>query len=304
MKEETRLAKQKIKDEIRDKYKPYLDLLVASGGALNLKDFSILLNLDYTKTTRDLKFIEENTNIIKSYKRIDISKAGTPKNSKVICLTRAGWKYLTDKSRNEVKFENEATMENIRLKAYEYVNLSRYREKNIAFKEKLLEIFGNASDVMNQKFLFDGEEIIDIDKFFKETKFTLTTYSSPQKENENENIYKIKATYTCKRLYAKNFLEDMDFLIAILEYIYFSTKEMDSIDIKFDIKVDCIVINKPDIALFVHLKNLYKRKYHYFFTTDINIGYKNRRKFKTIFKEVYKRVDFYKLEDDYTLTCL
>ena len=102
MKEETRLAKQKIKDEIRDKYKPYLDLLVASGGALNLKDFSILLNLDYTKTTRDLKFIEENTNIIKSYKRIDISKAGTPKNSKVICLTRAGWKYLTDKSRNEV----------------------------------------------------------------------------------------------------------------------------------------------------------------------------------------------------------
>lgn len=29
MKEETRLAKQKIKDEIRDKYKPYLDLLVA-----------------------------------------------------------------------------------------------------------------------------------------------------------------------------------------------------------------------------------------------------------------------------------
>ena len=43
MKEETRIEKQRKLEEIKDKYKPYFDLLSNCGGALPLRDFSILL---------------------------------------------------------------------------------------------------------------------------------------------------------------------------------------------------------------------------------------------------------------------
>ena len=298
MKEETKLKKQQFKDEIRDKYKHYFDLLVNCGGALNLKDFSILLNLDYTKTTRELKYIEENTNIIKSYIRNDLSEIGTPRRSKTICLTRAGWKYLTDKARNEVKFENPSTMDNIKLKAFSYANLRKYKAKNTRLKEDIISIHGKPIENMNILALFDGEKVIDIDKFFNSTKFTITRF-----KYEGTSEYYIDACYVSNRLYINSFLEEMDELLAILEYIYARDKDGDS-NVKFNINVKCILRHKPDIPLFIHLKNKYIRKYHYFFTTDINIPFKHRRKFKTIFKEVYKRVDFLKLEDDYSLSDL
>ena len=135
MKEETRIEKQRKLEEIKDKYKPYFDLLSNCGGALPLRDFSILLEIEYTKTTRDLKYIENNCTLIKSYERLDESLKGTPRRSKVICLTRRGWKELTGKNRNEVKFENEETMDNIKLKAYKYTKLKAKQERANEFKE-------------------------------------------------------------------------------------------------------------------------------------------------------------------------
>lgn len=296
MKKETKLKKEQLKEEIRKEYKHYFDLLVAVGGALNLKDFSILLNLDYTKTTRELKYIEENTNIVKSYTRVDCDANKPPTQRKVICLTRAGWKYLTNKSRNEVKFENDTTMNNIRLKAYHYCNLRIKQEKNIKLKDSILDIYGNPKDKMT--LLFDGQEEIDINEFFKKTKFTLTRFSV-----KDDNNFYIDATYMSNRLNMKKFLEDMDLLLSILEYIYDEDKK-DNSKINFNINVKCILRYKPDIPLFVHFKNMYKRKYHYYFTTDTDISYNQRRNFKTIFKEVYKRVDFFRLEDNYELTKL
>ena len=294
MKKETKLKKEQLKEAIKKQYTSYFDLLVAVGGALYLQDFSVLLNLDYTKTTRELKYIEENTNIIKSYTRVDCDPSKPPTSRKVICLTRAGWKYLTNKSRNEVKFENDTTMNNIRLKAYHYCNLRKLQEKNIDFKNAILKVYGNPKDDM--ALLFDGQEEIDINEFFKKTKFTLTYVSVKDKNNLS-----INATYISNRLNMKKFLEEMDLLLSILEYLYDRAKEDDDSKVKFNINVKCILRYKPDIPLFIHLKNKYERKYHYYFTTDTDIAFKHRRKFKTIFKEVYKRVDFYKLEDNYKL---
>lgn len=297
MKEETKLKKQQFKNEIRDKYKHYFDLLVNCGGALNLKDFSMLLKLDYTKTTRELKYIEENTNIIKSYIRDDLSINGTPRRSKTICLTRAGWKYLTNKTRNEVKFENEATMDNIRLKAYEYSYLNNYRNKTNTFKDTIIKMYGNAYEDMKGCLLFDGESMIDIDEFFNKTKFILTNF-----EHVGNYEYQINACYIRNRLSSEKFLEEMDQLLSILEFLYDKRKTDKNNSVKFNINVKCILRHKPDIGLFIHLKNKYQRKYHFYFTTDMDVSFKQRRSFKTLFKEVYKRVEFLGLEDDYTLT--
>lgn len=294
MKEETKLKKQKIKDEIRDKYKHYFDLLVGAGGALNLSDFSILLNLDYTKTTRELKEIEEKTNIIKSYTRVDCDPSKPPTTRKVICLTRPGWKYLTGKERNQVKFENETTMNNIRLKAFKYVYLNMFENYTKKFKDRLIELHGNAKEDMPTYLLFDNEEIIDFDEIFKDTKFVLTKFKTVN------NGYQLDAYYISNRIYSKKLLEEMDQLLSVLEYIYEKEKG-DSKSVNFNINLKCIVRHKPDIGLFIHLKNKYKRKYHYYFTTDMDVMYKQRRSFKTIFKEVYKRVEFFKLEDNYKL---
>ena len=54
MKEETRIEKQRKLEEIKDKYKPYFDLLSNCGGALPLRDFSILL--DKTRLCRYNRF--------------------------------------------------------------------------------------------------------------------------------------------------------------------------------------------------------------------------------------------------------
>lgn len=307
MKEETKIKKQKELDEIKDKYKPYFDLLANCGGALPLKDFSRLLEIEYTKTTRDLKYIEQKCNIVKSYTRLDESDLRTPRREKVICLTRRGWKELTGKNRNEVKFENPETMDNIKLKAYKYAKLKSKREKANQFKELYISHFGSSAD--DVQLLSDGQEKVDVLKTLSDDNLMITRRYTCNIENEKmyqtERYYEIEFIAMYRSLSFKRFLSDLDRMISIFEYEY--DKVYDTIDkrranpLNLNIKVTCIVRQRVNIPKFIHAKNKYKRVYNYYTANMVDMKWWDSYDFKHYFKNVFKYINFKLLDDDYNL---
>lgn len=307
MKQETRLKKEAIKKEIKEKYSDYFDLLVNCGGALPLKDFSILLGIEYTKTTRELKKIENDCNFIKSYTRVDESAAGTPRRDKVICLTRAGWKYLTDKNRNEVKFENPETMDNIKLKAYKYAKLKSKREKANQFKELYLMHFGSSAE--DNQILRNDQEKVDVLKTLSDNNLLITRRYTCNIKNEQkyqtERYYEIEFIAMYRSLSFKRFLSDLDRMISVFEYEY--DRVYDSIDkrranpLNLNIKVTCIVRKRVNISKFIHAKNKYKRVYNYYTANMVNMKWWDSYNFKHYFKNVFKHIKFQLLDDDYNL---
>lgn len=307
MKEETKLKKQKKLEEIKNKYEEYFDLLTNCGGALPLKDFSILLGIEYTKSTRELKWIEENCNIIKSYIRMDESSRGTPRREKVICLTRFGWKELTGKNRNEVKFENEDTMDNIKLKAYKYIRLKDKQETANRYKELYIKSFGSSASEM--QFLSNNQEKVDVEKTLSDSNLIITKRHTSNIENERmyqiERFYDIEFIAIYRSLSFKRFLSDLDRMISVFEYEY--NKIYDTLDkrranpLNLNITVTCIVRKKVNISKFIHAKNKYKRVYNYYTANMSDMKWWDSYNFKHYFKNVFKHIKFQLLDDEYNL---
>ena len=307
MKEETRIEKQRKLEEIKDKYKPYFDLLSNCGGALPLRDFSILLEIEYTKTTRDLKYIENNCTLIKSYERLDESLKGTPRRSKVICLTRRGWKELTGKNRNEVKFENEETMDNIKLKAYKYTKLKAKQERANEFKEAYLSRFGSSAD--DKQVLRKDQERVDVAQTLSDDNLIITKRIRSAIENkemyETERVYDIDFIATYRSLSFKRFLSDLDKMISIFEYeydrLYDTPDKRSSNALNLNINVTCIVRQKVNISKFIHAKNRYRRVYNYYTVNMVDMKWWDSYNFKHYFKNVFKYINFKLLDDEYNL---
>lgn len=305
MKDETKEKKQAKLDEIKKEYKEYFDLLVASGGALPLADFSILLEKEYTKTTRDMKKIEQNCNIIKSYERLDESNTGTPRRSKVICLTRFGWRELTGKERNEVKFENERTMDNIKLKAYRYTKLKDKVDTAVKYKDAYIELYG--SSVNETQYLVGNQEKVDVEKTLSDEKLIIAmrNTSSNEARYETERVYDIEYIAMYRSLSFKRFLSDLDRMISVFEYEY--NKIYDSPELRcenimnLNIKVTCILRKRTDISQFIHAKNKYKRVYNYYSVKMKDVKWWDSYNFKLYFKNVFKHVKFQLLDDKYNL---
>lgn len=305
MKEETRLKKEAIKKEIKEKYLHYFDLLVNCGGALPLQDFSKLLGIEYTKTTRDLKKIENDCNFIKSYTRVDESSAGTPRRNKIICLTRPGWRYMTGKERNEVKFENPETMDNIKLKAYKYARLKNKQELANKFKSVYIEQFGSSAD--EQQFLSNNQEKVDVEKTLSDNNLIITgRKTSKQIDRHNtKHIYNIEFIVTYRELSYNRLLKDLDKMISVFEYeyhkLYDSAKEREFNSLDLNIDVTCILRKKANISKFIHAKNKYKRVYNYYTVNMSDIRWWDKYKFKHYFKNVFKYIKFQLLDDEYNL---
>lgn len=305
MKDETKEKKQAKLDKIKKEYKEYFDLLVASGGALPLADFSILLDKEYTKTTRDMKKIEQNCNIIKSYERLDESNKGTPKRSKVICLTRFGWRELTGKERNEVKFENERTMDNIKLKAYRYTKLKDKVDTAVKYKDAYIELYGSSAN--ETQYLVGNQEKVDVEKTLSDEKLIITmrNTSSNEVRYETERVYDIEYIAMYRSLSFKRFLSDLDRMISVFEYEY--NKIYDSTELRcenimnLNIKVTCILRKRTDISQFIHAKNKYKRVYNYYSVKMKDVKWWDSYNFKLYFKNVFKHVKFQLLDDKYNL---
>ena len=123
---------KKVKTEIKNmisKYNKYFDLLANSGGALYIKEISILTNTNYNTLCSHLKIIEESgLELINIYYNSD--------NRKVIALTRRAWGQMNI-NRHESMCKKTDLQSNL-YKAYDYIKFKNLRELDKQNKEFII----------------------------------------------------------------------------------------------------------------------------------------------------------------------
>lgn len=306
------------KEKLLKKYDKYIQLLGQVGGALTVADFLYLFNIKYKKEIedgfvrafsyskvvrnfRELRKILESEDsefeLLNIYRSVVENKAGVPENIYVMCLTSKGWYYYNKSNRDEVKFEDNAVMRDIRFNAYKRIVKA---EDYLNHKNNVSEILRDYNSKVYEIKIID-QESIDLEKILSTEKFIIRQFNFFEGDDSFAPHYSFDVVYYSNALSYKNLCATLDRLLGVLERtysVYASDKSEDVAIPDIYIYLKCVTSTKANISSFIDYRNRYQRKYCYY---DYVHKKNSPKKFRTFFGKNIKRIDFCTINSKYQL---
>lgn len=211
----------KKEQEIRMKYKIYFDILLNCGGALYLNQLKYLVNKSSSQIGRDIKYIEENTNLMKTLTNDE--------NYKICVLTTAGWS-IANIRRNESSCAY-TTLESNGIKAFKYKhNIETNIDTKVFLEYEICKLETNIiKNEIDLSLLNSKEFVLGDIKYTKSSKLIIDVLYLDKTVSYKKLLKELESLYSIFELITENntFKINLDIISLIevdkksfFEYLY------------------------------------------------------------------------------------
>lgn len=264
-----------------------------------LIDKKELKEFKYDKVAKDIRTIEklidkgevkEITTYISNIK----NRHGKPDNRKYIVLTHNGWYKFEKRSRTEIDIGSKATQSRIQLNAFRNIINKEVVNKHQAYVNSILKNYEYVEQVQSNR-----TNKVEIDKFLATNSVLIEDIRNIQEEN----ICYIKLMYLRTNFTNLHFCKTVDKFLSIFE----REKSLGNIpeDVKIQIEIDILTLSPLIPRKTIQFFNSYKREYNYYSAyhkKDIGKKFDESKLSSYLSNKIIKRLNFLKIEEDYSVT--